>query len=449
MLRDNTERLAKIYDAIQSIPEPLDTSDATATEEFVLKDLTYYADGEKHTGTMANKTGYSAFLNEYTKSGITIPKGYHDGNGKIGLDADTVTLLNNSDNIAEGVTILGKTGTHKGYVAPKLQSKSVDITENGTTTVNNDADYDGMTAVTVNVNVPAPTPSYDTPSIEVSAGGLITASANGKSNTQQLSTQATKTVSPTESEQTAVASGVYTTGAVKVGAISSTYVGSGITRRTSTDLTASGATVTVPSGYYSSQVTKSVASGTAGTPSATKGSVSNNQISITPTVTNTTGYITGGTKNGTAVTVKASDLVSGSTDITENGNNIDVTNLKTVNVNVPTSGGGKNVQCYQGYATVTSTSYTATAVSLQVAKTGTYTVSWMGYRNTTSGTNGSQLYIDNTAYGSAQTSFVNSYGQSVKLTNVSLTAGQTITVRARARSSSYVMGVGNLTIVEN
>lgn len=108
--------------------------------------------------------------------------------------------------------------------------------------------------------------------------------------------------------------------------------------------------------------------------------------------------------------------------------------------------GGMNIQGYHGYATVTSTSYTATAVSLKVNTTGTYNVSWMGFRSTNSGTSGSQLYIGSTAYGSANTSFVNTYGQSVKLTGVKLTAGQTITVRARARSTSYVMGVGNLLI---
>lgn len=116
------------------------------------------------------------------------------------------------------------------------------------------------------------------------------------------------------------------------------------------------------------------------------------------------------------------------------------------------SGGGgsaKNVQCYQGYATVAATSYTDTAVKLTVAKTGTYTVSWSGWRSTNSGTNGSQLYIGNSAYGSAQTTFVNTYGQSVVLNNVSLTAGQVITVRARSRSTSYQMGVANLCIVEN
>lgn len=64
-----------------------------------------------------------------------------------------------------------------------------------------------------------------TPTISVSSGGLITASATqsggiveGGSNsaTQQLPTQGAKTVTPTTSEQTVVASGRYTTGDVKV-----------------------------------------------------------------------------------------------------------------------------------------------------------------------------------------------------------------------------------------
>ncbi len=121
---------------------------------------------------------------------------------------------------------------------------------------------------------------------------------------------------------------------VSVGAISSTYVGSGITRRSSSDLTASGATVSVPSGYYASNASKAVASGTAGTPTASKGTVSNHSVSVTPSVTNTTGYITGSTKTGTAVSVSASELVSGTKSITENGTS-DVTNYASVSVAIP------------------------------------------------------------------------------------------------------------------
>lgn len=62
-----------------------------------------------------------------------------------------------------------------------------------------------------------------------------------------------------------------------------------------------------------------VQQGTAGTPSASKGTVSNHSVSVTPSVTNTTGYITGGTKTGTAVTVSASELVSGTLSISSGG----------------------------------------------------------------------------------------------------------------------------------
>lgn len=259
-----------------------------------------------------------------------------------------------------------------------------------------------------------------------------------------------KSVMPSESAQDIRPDQGYTgLSSVAVGAIDSEYIGSGITQRSSSDLTASGATVSVPSGYYAESASKAVASGTAGTPTAIKGTVSNHSISVTPSVTNTAGYISGGTKTGTAVSVSASELVSGNKAITENGANIDVTNYATVSVDVPTDGGSaKNMQVYMGADYARATSYTATDVSLTVAKTGTYTVSWIGWRSTSSGTSGSQLYIDGQAYGSAHTTFTGTYGQTVTLNNVSLTAGDVLVVRARARSTSYYMYVGNLIIEE-
>lgn len=83
-----------------------------------------------------------------------------------------------------------------------------------------------------------------------------------------------------------------------------------------------------------SYATAHVNSGSAGTPTASKGSVSNHSVAVTPAVTNTTGYIDGGTKTGAPVTVTAAELVSGSETKTANGT-YDVTNLAQLVVNIP------------------------------------------------------------------------------------------------------------------
>jgi len=49
---------------------------------------------------------------------------------------------------------------------------------------------------------------------------------------------------------------------ITIGAISSTYVGSGIPRKSSTNLSVEQDTVIVPAGYYDSEAVKTVASGT-------------------------------------------------------------------------------------------------------------------------------------------------------------------------------------------
>lgn len=92
-------------------------------------------------------------------------------------------------------------------------------------------------------------------------------------------------------------------------------------------------TITADSGYdgLSSVQINAMPSGTAGTPTASKGTVSNHSVSVTPSVTNTTGYIEGGTKNGTAVSVSASELVSGTYTVSRSGTH-DVTNYASASV---------------------------------------------------------------------------------------------------------------------
>ena len=114
--------------------------------------------------------------------------------------------------------------------------------------------------------------------------------------------------------------------------------GGGMSLQTKTNInpSTSSQTITADSGYdgLSSVQINAMPTGTAGTPTATKGTVSNHSVTVTPSVTNSTGYITGGTKTGTAVTVSASELVSGTLSLSDNGT-ADCTNYASVNVSIP------------------------------------------------------------------------------------------------------------------
>lgn len=185
-------------------------------------------------------------------------------------------------------------------------------------------------------------------------------------------------------------------------------------------------------------------SGTAGTPTATKGTVSNHSVSVTPSVTNTSGYITGSTKTGTAVTVSASELVSGSETKTANGT-YDVTNLATLVVNVSGS-----AQVVQGTTRTNASTLTAIGSELTVSTSGTYDIYYSCFRTNTSSsyTWATRLYINGVAYGTAENTTWTNNQQNTHLTNISLTAGDKLRVYGReTRGSSYYICAPTLAIV--
>lgn len=271
---------------------------------------------------------------------VTVPSGFYEDGASASVTTTTHSTPTASINSTTGLVTASHTQT-TGYVTGGTTTGTLQLTTQAAKTVT--PSTSSQTAVAAG--------RYTTGAVSVSAVPTEekTATTNGEVTpssgkflskvTVNVPTGSTinnqnKSVTPTESSQEVTADSGYTgLGTVTVGAISSTYVGSDIAQRSSTNLSVSGATVTVPAGYYAESASKSVASGTAGTPSATKGTVSNHAISVTPSVTNTTGYITGGTKTGTAVSVSASELVSGTLSVTSNGTK-DVTNYASVNVNI-------------------------------------------------------------------------------------------------------------------
>jgi hypothetical protein len=85
-----------------------DTSEDTATAPEILSGKTAHARGNLLTGSMPNNGAVSGSIADLSTP-YTVPAGYHDGSGTVGIDNTEASKLIPS-NIREGITIMGVEG---------------------------------------------------------------------------------------------------------------------------------------------------------------------------------------------------------------------------------------------------------------------------------------------------------------------------------------------------
>lgn len=126
----------------------VDSSNCTATVAEVLATKTFAKNGSVLTGTMPNRGAVSGTISDKATP-YTIPQGYHDGSGTVGLDSSSANALV-ANNIREGVEILGVTGTMSGSEGMKPQSKTVTPSSTAQTILPDSPTYNCLSQVTVN-----------------------------------------------------------------------------------------------------------------------------------------------------------------------------------------------------------------------------------------------------------------------------------------------------------
>lgn len=142
----------------------------------------------------------------------------------------------------------------------------------------------------------------------------------------------------------------------------------------------------------------------------------------------------------------AANIKNGTTVTISNGQN----NLWSV-TGTYSGGSSKNAQVVQSTTRTNASTLTAIGAELTVSKTGTYDIYYSCFRTNTSSsyTWATRLYINGTAYGTAENTTWTNNQQNTHLSNISLTADDKLRVYGRnTRGTSYYVCAPMLVIIE-
>lgn len=262
------DTLFDVPEKIEGISTGIDTSDGDAVASEIFKDKIAYVDGKKVVGTMAdNGTTLTKTVTE--NGGVTIPEGYHHA-GELTVDVfspDLSVVTATAANVLTGSSFVNSSGA------------KVDGTMKN----------NGAVSKTLTTNT-----SYTIPAGYHNGSGKVTANVPVSLDTSDATATASRILSP----YTAYVKGSKVTGTIAT--------------KTSSDLTTSGSTVYVPAGYYSSQASKSISSGSLSSPSisvsssgvitATSGVSSSGYLSTSASNSNTKSLTTQSSKTWTPTT---------------------------------------------------------------------------------------------------------------------------------------------------
>lgn len=124
-----------------------DTSEDNAVVAEILSGKTAHARGTALTGTMPNNGSVTGTISTVAGQ-YTVPQGYHDGSGKVGISSTEQSKIV-ATNIRQGVEILGVTGTMSGQEDVSAQTKSITPTASQQVVTPDSPDYNYLSQVTV------------------------------------------------------------------------------------------------------------------------------------------------------------------------------------------------------------------------------------------------------------------------------------------------------------